>query len=128
VYVKGGDYTPELIPEAELVYALGGEVQTLAYLPDRSTSAIIERIRSREAAPVGVSATAGWSPAASGPDGGAPDGGAREGGVPGAAAQDSAARDGGARDGGVPVAAAEPAGGARSVSRAEPAGSGGGHQ
>jgi rfaE bifunctional protein nucleotidyltransferase chain/domain/rfaE bifunctional protein kinase chain/domain len=141
VYVKGGDYTPELIPEAELVYALGGEVQTLAYLPDRSTSAIIERIRSREAAPVGVSAAG--SSTASGPDGGAPDGaardgaardgGAREGGAPGGAAQDNAARDvaapdGAAQDGGVPVAAAEPAGGARSVSRAEPAGSGGGHQ
>jgi rfaE bifunctional protein nucleotidyltransferase chain/domain/rfaE bifunctional protein kinase chain/domain len=53
VYVKGGDYTLELIPEADLVYALGGEVQTLAYLPDRSTSAIIERIRHRESVPAG---------------------------------------------------------------------------
>jgi rfaE bifunctional protein nucleotidyltransferase chain/domain/rfaE bifunctional protein kinase chain/domain len=47
VYVKGGDYRPELIPEAELVRRLGGEVRTLSYLPDRSTSAIIERIRGR---------------------------------------------------------------------------------
>jgi len=48
VYVKGGDYRPELIPEAELVHRLGGEVCTLDYLPDRSTSAIIERIRRHE--------------------------------------------------------------------------------
>jgi D-beta-D-heptose 7-phosphate kinase / D-beta-D-heptose 1-phosphate adenosyltransferase len=47
VYVKGGDYRPELIPEAELVHRLGGEVHALSYLPDRSTSAIIERIRGR---------------------------------------------------------------------------------
>ncbi|MBO0869679.1 MAG: D-glycero-beta-D-manno-heptose 1-phosphate adenylyltransferase, partial [Micromonosporaceae bacterium] len=47
VYVKGGDYRPELIPEAELVSRLGGQVRTLSYLPDRSTSAIIERIRGR---------------------------------------------------------------------------------
>jgi D-beta-D-heptose 7-phosphate kinase/D-beta-D-heptose 1-phosphate adenosyltransferase len=49
VYVKGGDYRPELVPEAALVRRLGGEVRTLDYVPDRSTSAIIERIRSRRA-------------------------------------------------------------------------------
>jgi rfaE bifunctional protein nucleotidyltransferase chain/domain/rfaE bifunctional protein kinase chain/domain len=47
LYVKGGDYPPELIPEASLVHRLGGEVRALEYLPDRSTSRIIERIRSR---------------------------------------------------------------------------------
>src|SRR6266540_2532139 len=46
VYVKGGDYPPELIPEAPLVRQLGGEVRTLDYVPDKSTSKIIERIRS----------------------------------------------------------------------------------
>ncbi|WP_328849267.1 D-glycero-beta-D-manno-heptose 1-phosphate adenylyltransferase [Micromonospora zamorensis] len=46
VYVKGGDYPPELVPEAPLVRRLGGQVRTLGYVPDRSTSAIIERIRS----------------------------------------------------------------------------------
>lgn len=45
VYVKGGDYRPELIPEASLVRRLGGEVRVLDYLYDRSTSKIIERIR-----------------------------------------------------------------------------------
>lgn len=49
VYVKGGDYHPDMVPEAPLVRRLGGEVHTLGYLPDRSTSAIIERIRSRAA-------------------------------------------------------------------------------
>lgn len=45
VYVKGGDYPPDLVPEAPLVQRLGGQVRTLGYVPDRSTSAIIERIR-----------------------------------------------------------------------------------
>jgi D-beta-D-heptose 7-phosphate kinase / D-beta-D-heptose 1-phosphate adenosyltransferase len=47
VYVKGGDYPLEMIPEADLVRELGGEVRVMPYLPDRSTSAIIERIRTR---------------------------------------------------------------------------------
>ncbi|WBB56181.1 D-glycero-beta-D-manno-heptose 1-phosphate adenylyltransferase [Verrucosispora sp. WMMD573] len=45
VYVKGGDYPPELVPEAPLVQRLGGQVRTLGYVADRSTSAIIDRIR-----------------------------------------------------------------------------------
>ncbi|MEV6366523.1 D-glycero-beta-D-manno-heptose 1-phosphate adenylyltransferase [Micromonospora musae] len=45
VYVKGGDYPPEMVPEAPLVRRLGGQVRTLGYVPDRSTSRIIERIR-----------------------------------------------------------------------------------
>jgi rfaE bifunctional protein nucleotidyltransferase chain/domain len=49
VHVKGGDYPPEMVPEAPLVRRLGGEVRTLGYVPDRSTSAIIERIRARTA-------------------------------------------------------------------------------
>ncbi|MCX5068815.1 D-glycero-beta-D-manno-heptose 1-phosphate adenylyltransferase [Micromonospora lupini] len=51
VYVKGGDYPPELVPEAPLVRRLGGQVRTLGYVPDRSTSAIIERIRSHSQEP-----------------------------------------------------------------------------
>ncbi|MGW4462894.1 D-glycero-beta-D-manno-heptose 1-phosphate adenylyltransferase [Micromonospora sp. NPDC004704] len=47
VYVKGGDYPPEMVPEAPLVRRLGGQVRTLGYVPDRSTSAIIDRIRSQ---------------------------------------------------------------------------------
>jgi bifunctional ADP-heptose synthase (sugar kinase/adenylyltransferase) len=45
VYVKGGDYRPDMIPEARQVRRLGGEVRVLDYLSDRSTSAIIDRIR-----------------------------------------------------------------------------------
>ncbi len=53
VYVKGGDYPPEMVPEAPLVRRLGGQVRTLGYVPDRSTSAIIDRIRAHGAtAPV----------------------------------------------------------------------------
>ncbi|MEV0810508.1 D-glycero-beta-D-manno-heptose 1-phosphate adenylyltransferase [Micromonospora sp. NPDC050200] len=49
VYVKGGDYPPEMVPEAPLVRRLGGQVRTLGYVPDRSTSAIIDRIRAQAA-------------------------------------------------------------------------------
>ncbi|MGC4804752.1 D-glycero-beta-D-manno-heptose 1-phosphate adenylyltransferase [Micromonospora sp. DT233] len=51
VYVKGGDYPPELVPEAPLVRRLGGQVRTLGYVPDRSTSAIIDRIRAHHRVP-----------------------------------------------------------------------------
>ncbi|MGP3912818.1 D-glycero-beta-D-manno-heptose 1-phosphate adenylyltransferase [Nonomuraea sp. 10N515B] len=46
LYVKGGDYTPEMLEEAPLVRALGGEVRVLGYVPDRSTTAIIGRVKS----------------------------------------------------------------------------------
>jgi D-beta-D-heptose 7-phosphate kinase / D-beta-D-heptose 1-phosphate adenosyltransferase len=45
IFVKGGDYTRETLPEASLVEALGGEVYLMPYVSDRSTSGIIERIR-----------------------------------------------------------------------------------
>ncbi|MGW4407142.1 D-glycero-beta-D-manno-heptose 1-phosphate adenylyltransferase [Nonomuraea sp. NPDC004702] len=54
IYVKGGDYTPEMLPEAPLVRSLGGEVLVLDYLPDRSTTAIIGRMRSVPGAPDGA--------------------------------------------------------------------------
>ncbi|HVW37544.1 MAG TPA: D-glycero-beta-D-manno-heptose 1-phosphate adenylyltransferase, partial [Pirellulales bacterium] len=44
VFVKGGDYTRDTLPEASLVEQLGGRVQILPYLADRSTTRIIERI------------------------------------------------------------------------------------
>ncbi len=44
VYVKGGDYTRETLPEAPLVESLGGAVSFLDYLEDRSTTGIIARI------------------------------------------------------------------------------------
>ena len=44
VYVKGGDYTRETLPEAPLVEQLGGVVQILPFVENRSTSSMIERI------------------------------------------------------------------------------------
>jgi D-beta-D-heptose 7-phosphate kinase/D-beta-D-heptose 1-phosphate adenosyltransferase len=46
VYAKGGDYTVETLPEAPLVERLGGTVRILPFVEDRSTTGIIERIRS----------------------------------------------------------------------------------
>jgi D-beta-D-heptose 7-phosphate kinase/D-beta-D-heptose 1-phosphate adenosyltransferase len=45
VFVKGGDYTRQTLPEAPLVEDLGGRVELLPFVEDRSTSGIIERIR-----------------------------------------------------------------------------------
>lgn len=45
LYVKGGDYTEETLPEAPLVRSLGGEVHILPFVEDRSTTRIIDRIR-----------------------------------------------------------------------------------
>jgi D-beta-D-heptose 7-phosphate kinase/D-beta-D-heptose 1-phosphate adenosyltransferase len=47
VYAKGGDHRAELLTETETVRSYGGEVRILSYLPDRSTSALIDRIRNR---------------------------------------------------------------------------------
>ncbi len=46
LYVKGGDYTPQMVPEASAVEAYGGQVLILPYLEDRSTTALVERLRS----------------------------------------------------------------------------------
>lgn len=53
VFVKGGDYTRETLPEAPFVEELGGVVQILPYIEDRSTTGIIERIRSKPEAQAG---------------------------------------------------------------------------
>jgi D-beta-D-heptose 7-phosphate kinase/D-beta-D-heptose 1-phosphate adenosyltransferase len=45
VFAKGGDYTRDRLPEAELVESLGGVVRILSFIADRSTTDIIERIR-----------------------------------------------------------------------------------
>lgn len=45
IFVKGGDYTRETLPEAGLVERLGGAVCILPYMEDRSTTGIIERIQ-----------------------------------------------------------------------------------
>lgn len=45
VFVKGGDYTRATLPEAALVESLGGVVEILPFVADRSTTEIIARIR-----------------------------------------------------------------------------------
>ena len=51
VFVKGGDYTRDTLPEAPLVESLGGIVHLLPLVEDRSTTGIIERVRSSAPAP-----------------------------------------------------------------------------
>lgn len=51
VYVKGGDYgasdqaLAKPLPEAEIVRAYGGQVVLIPYLPDHSTSALIQKVK-----------------------------------------------------------------------------------
>lgn len=44
VFVKGGDYTKELLPEAPFVEKAGGKVEILPFVKDKSTSNIIQQI------------------------------------------------------------------------------------
>lgn len=44
IYAKGGDYTPEMLEETDVVRGYGGEVRILDYLPAHSTTHIVERI------------------------------------------------------------------------------------
>lgn len=45
VFAKGGDYSRATLPEADLVERLGGTVQILPLVEDRSTTGIIDRAR-----------------------------------------------------------------------------------
>jgi D-beta-D-heptose 7-phosphate kinase/D-beta-D-heptose 1-phosphate adenosyltransferase len=45
VFVKGGDYTRDRLPEASLVEEQGGVVRILPLVEDRSTTSMIDRIR-----------------------------------------------------------------------------------
>jgi rfaE bifunctional protein nucleotidyltransferase chain/domain len=45
IYVKGGDYTAETLPEYETVRAYGGELAFIPYLPNHSTSELIRKIK-----------------------------------------------------------------------------------
>jgi D-beta-D-heptose 7-phosphate kinase/D-beta-D-heptose 1-phosphate adenosyltransferase len=44
VYVKGGDYTKETLPEAPVVEQYGGIVELLPFVENRSTTRIIKRV------------------------------------------------------------------------------------
>lgn len=47
IYVKGGDYRIEDLPEAPVVRAYGGEVRLLPFVEGSSTSSIVQRILDR---------------------------------------------------------------------------------
>ena len=51
VLVKGGDYTPEEMVGREEIQAAGGEVVVVPYLPGRSTTELVGRIRRTETPP-----------------------------------------------------------------------------
>lgn len=44
IYVKGGDYTPETLPEAPTVLAYGGKIELIQIEVSSSTSKIIQQI------------------------------------------------------------------------------------
>lgn len=45
IYAKGGDYTPAMLAETQAVEQYGGRVSILDYVPEQSTTAVVERIR-----------------------------------------------------------------------------------
>lgn len=47
VYVKGGDYNLETLPEASVVHSYGGRVELVQFEVPSSTSAIVQRILNR---------------------------------------------------------------------------------
>jgi rfaE bifunctional protein nucleotidyltransferase chain/domain len=51
VYVKGGDYRIEDLPEAEVAREFGAEVRIIPFEPGYSTSALIEKIKSMPSVP-----------------------------------------------------------------------------
>ena len=45
IYVKGGDYVMESIPEGKAVLSYGGQVKAIAFEYDRSTTALLKKVR-----------------------------------------------------------------------------------
>ncbi len=45
IYVKGGDYDMQAIPEGQAVAAYGGQVLAIAFEHDRSTSKLLAKVR-----------------------------------------------------------------------------------
>ena len=45
IYVKGGDYADKPLPERATVEAYGGRVELIEYLPQHSTTQLINRTR-----------------------------------------------------------------------------------
>lgn len=47
IHVKGGDYTPDTVIEADAVRAFGGKVVTLTYIKGKSTTSLIDLVLER---------------------------------------------------------------------------------
>ncbi len=45
IYVKGGDYDPDNLPEAPLVKSIGAKVVIIPFVPGYSTTSTIERLK-----------------------------------------------------------------------------------
>lgn len=45
IYVKGGDYSVDRIPEAELARSLGARALAIPFIHDRSTTRLLQRVR-----------------------------------------------------------------------------------
>lgn len=45
IYVKGGDYDPDNLPEAPLVKSVGAKVVIIPFVPGYSTTSTIERLK-----------------------------------------------------------------------------------
>jgi D-beta-D-heptose 7-phosphate kinase/D-beta-D-heptose 1-phosphate adenosyltransferase len=45
IYVKGGDYAHKVLPERPTVEGYGGRVELIDYLPNHSTTQLIQKIR-----------------------------------------------------------------------------------
>lgn len=45
IYVKGGDYRPEDLPEAKLAATWGGKCVTITFEHERSTTALLRKVR-----------------------------------------------------------------------------------
>ena len=45
ILVKGGDYRPDQIVGADVVLGYGGRIEIIPFLPDRSTTRTLERLR-----------------------------------------------------------------------------------
>jgi rfaE bifunctional protein nucleotidyltransferase chain/domain len=52
VYAKGGDYSPEVLPEVAVVNRLGIDLQLLSLIEQRSNTRTIDDIRARRAVAV----------------------------------------------------------------------------
>jgi D-beta-D-heptose 7-phosphate kinase/D-beta-D-heptose 1-phosphate adenosyltransferase len=48
IFAKGADYALPDLPEAKVLERWGGQVVILPYLPDHSTSALVEKMAARE--------------------------------------------------------------------------------